>query len=771
MITEKYMKDIIEFLATKEDSNIKVRKLARRMGISDEEYGDFRAAYKKLREEGKIVLGSKSALTLPVSTDTIIGRFSLNTRGFGFVTPIDSDKKGDLFVPAEKTGGAMNGDLVLAKLRRSKNRDGATRFEGEVLEIKERGITRVVGTLQQSGETWFVIPDGSRTDKPVVVRDVPVESRKLGAKVVSQIIWYPEGQGFPEGVISEVIGQTGEPATEIRAVMISRGLVQDFSDAAMADAQAAASSFDPQVQSNREDLTNTTIVTIDPLTARDYDDAISIEPQPDGTVRLGVHIADVSHFVRPGTTLDDEAYSRGTSVYFPRHVVPMLPGILSNGVCSLQEGVKRFTKTAFIDYDDNGDIVRTKLCESVIQSSKRLTYEEAQGIIDGQVEQYSKPVVSLVQRMNTLAKKIEARRTKMGMLHLMLPEIELVLDDNGKVVDAAPSDSSYTHKIIEMFMVEANEAVAKFFFDKEIPIIRRVHPVPDEESMNELGKFTAACGFALSKRPTHKELQQLIAEAADKPESYAINLALLRSFQRAVYSIEALPHFALAGDHYAHFTSPIRRYPDLTVHRALSSYLTGNLKNKDRSDEEKLTQSAQFLSDRERAAQSAEQELRMVLILNHLKDKIGETFEGIITGITDFGIFVQSPKFLIEGLLRLQDLGDDWWNVYTDLGKIVGEMSGKVYRIGTKVEVRINRVDIPRRRMDLSLTDVPQRTPKNENTDPLSLKNQAAVPTKRNKSFAKNEPATKSGTQTGKATTRNKKSTSKTSRFSGRRKK
>lgn len=729
MKKEKYISDILKFLSEKEASSpVRIRKLARRMGISDDDYGDFRAAFKKLREQGRIVMGAKNALTLPIVAETVHGRFSSNPRGFGFVTPSDTTGSSDLFIPPDKTGGAMNGDLVTARVTRQKKREGEMRLVGEIVEIKQRGVTRAVGTLHLSGDTWFLIPEGTSGDKPVVIRDVPLELRKPGTKIVSQIIWYPPEKGFPEGIVSEVLGQSGEPAVEIRAVMLSHGLVQEFSQAADAEAEAAAAAFDPDDAPNREDLTGLTVVTVDPAGARDYDDAVSIESLSNGAYRLGVHIADAAHFIRPGGELDKEAYARGTSVYFPRHVVPMLPGVLSNGVCSLQEGVKRFTKTIFIDYDVDGEIISSRLTQAVVRSAKRLTYEEAQGIIDGKHEGCEPRIVSLVKTMNTLARKIEARRAREGMLHLALPEIELELDDTGKVTDAHPADASYTHTIIEMFMVEANDAAAAFFFNMDVPLIRRIHPLPDEESMADLGKFTAACGYPLSKQPDHAELQQLIADVEGKPESYAVNLALLRSFQRATYSVEALPHFALASTHYAHFTSPIRRYPDLTVHRAMTDFLSGKLKKGDRSQEEELAQCAHFLSIRERAAQAAEQELRLVLILGHLQGKRGETFEGIITGVTDFGIFVQSPKFLVEGLLRIQDLGDDWWNVTSELGKVQGEMSGKVYRIGSKVEVRIDRVDIPKRRVDLSLVGVPKRSPDRGDFDAFSLSASSTPP-------------------------------------------
>lgn len=705
MSKKKYIDSIIKYLADKEGEPIRVRKLARRMGVSDENYGDFRAAFKKLRDQGRIVLGAKNTLTLPEGRSTVVGRFHANPKGFGFISPRDTEMHADIFVPEEKTLGAMTGDLVQAKLVRRGRRNGEIRYVGEVIEIRERGLTHVVGTLDEATGTWFVMPDGSASEQPVVIRDVPVEHQKRGTKVLADIIWYPTGKGFPEGIITKVLGPSGEPRVEIQGVMLAHGLIQDFSDEAMATANHVAQSFDPDsVEEHREDVSDRLVVTIDPETARDYDDAISLEPLDNGWSRLGVHIADVSHFVVPGTPLDDEAFSRGTSVYFPRHVVPMLPQVLSNGVCSLQEGVKRFAKSVYIDYDENGAVKNVRLAESVICSDKRLTYEEAQAIIDGNSLGLDGAIVALVKRMAALARVIEKRRISEGMLHLALPEVELILDDDGAVVDAEPADDAYTHTIIEMFMVEANDQVAAFFEKRNIPIVRRIHPVPDETAFEDLAKFVNACGYPLSEHPSSRELQQLTDAVTEKPESYAVNLALLRSFQRAVYSVEMEPHFALASPAYCHFTSPIRRYPDLMVHRMVAAFLRGTLKGEAQSAEG-ISQKATFLSSRERIAQAAEQEVRMVLVLGYLENKKGETFNGVITGVTDFGMFVQSPKFLVEGLIRLQDLGDDWWNVSGEQGKIRGEMSGKVYKVGDILPVRIERVDIPRRHLDLSLRD------------------------------------------------------------------
>jgi ribonuclease R len=493
--------------------------------------------------------------------------------------------------------------------------------------------------------------------------------------------------------------------------MTAHGLVQDFSDLAKKDAREAVDTFNPDDLTDREDLTGLTVVTIDPESARDYDDAISIEPLKEKGFRLGVHIADVSHFVKKGSALDDEAYKRGTSVYFPRHVVPMLPPSLSNGICSLQEGVKRFTKTVFIDYNSEGQQIAARLVQAVVISSKRLTYKEAQSIIDGEHQDFDKTIVNLLLDMNNLAKKIEQQRMQRGMLHLNLPETELVLDDAGAVVDARPVDSSYTHKIIEMFMVEANDAVAKIFYDLEIPLMRRIHIAPDEESFAQLAGFAKACGEILSDRPTRKDIQRLIENVKDTPKSYAMNLATLRTFQRAVYSTEIEEHYALASPHYCHFTSPIRRYPDLTVHRKVEELLKKKRNQTDdqSSEKERLSKMADFLSTRERISQTAEMELKLVLILNFLKTKTGELFDGIITGVTDFGIFVQNPVFLIEGLIRLADLGDDWWEVISDEGKVAGDLTGKVFKIGDTFKVRIDSVDIAKRQLNLSPSYAPPK--------------------------------------------------------------
>ncbi|MBN2531096.1 MAG: VacB/RNase II family 3'-5' exoribonuclease [Deltaproteobacteria bacterium] len=694
------------------NGQIKPRKLARQMGISEEDYGDFRVAFKKLREEGRLLLGTARAMTFPNGERKILGRFTANPRGFGFVVPEDKTLQFDLFVPEGKTAGAQEGDQVMAELSKTDEKDGETRYAGRVIEICERGTSTVVGTLELANHTWFVTPDGRRFSKPVVVRDVQREYQKPGIKVKVDIIWYPAEGGMPEGVIVDAFGLSGEPQAEIAAVMAAYGLRKEFPKDAILEAERSYERFNPDDAPDREDFTKEIIVTIDPETARDYDDAIGLIALPDGGYRLGVHIADVAHFVEQGGALDVEAKRRALSVYFPRYVVPMLPAMLSNGLCSLQEGVPRYTRTAIIDYNANGERVAKRVCKGLISSRKRLTYQEAQGIIDGKGQRNDADVDALLLRMDELAHKIENRRKKAGMINLNLPEIELSLDDTGRVMDAIKADDSYTHKIIEMFMVEANEVVAEILDDQQAPFIRRIHPKPDEESKLQLSKFVGACGYSLSPDHSLSELNRLITEVEGKDESYAVNLAVLRSFQRASYALEREGHFALASKFYCHFTSPIRRYPDLVVHRLIETLLRKDSFDTSSEYEAQQKEDAAIFSAVERSAQAAETELRLVLVLEFLKAKTGELFNGIVTGVTDFGLFIQHPKFLIEGLVRLQDLGDDWWEVSVDEGKVRGEYSGRVFKIGSVIEVRIDGVDTARRQLMLSPSWMPKKVEK-----------------------------------------------------------
>jgi len=698
---ERYVEAIMKYLASRDYQPLKPRQLARQMGVSEDDYGSFRQAVKQLRDAGRVVLGARNALMLPEMSTRVLGVYRANQRGFGFVTPETPNAHGDLFIPEGESGGAMDGDTVVAKVVKRGRRGGEMLFSGRVVEILRRGSTQVVGTLEQSEQTWFVLPDGRAGAVPVVIPDVG-PGAKPGQKVVAEIVSYPRGRELPTGVITENLGAAGAIEVETQAIVRAYGLPEAFDEDALAEARRQVETFQKGSPERREDLTDKTVVTIDPPDARDFDDAISIDGDGDGAV-LGVHIADVSHFVPVGGALDAEARERGNSVYFPRKVIPMLPEVLSNGVCSLQQGQTRLCKSVFIRYDAGGNVTGTRLAETLIRSTRRLTYAEAQGILDGRTGDFPPAVVKLVRRMGALARKIEARRRRAGMIHLDLPAVEPVLDEAGKVVDFVPEDDAYTHTIIEMFMVEANEAVARALERRGVPFLRRVHPAPDQASQRLLSSFVRVCGHKLPKNLSRHDLQRLLETVRGRPEAYAVNLAVLKSFQQAEYSPMRIGHFALASECYCHFTSPIRRYPDLTVHRLVERLVRGE--DLDGDDPAAVAKLGEHCSMTERRAEAAEDELRTVLILQLLAGKVGEVFQGVVTGVANFGVFVQLARFGIEGLIRMQDLGDDWWEVSPRTGEVRGERSGRRFRIGDVVAVRIASVNLPARQLNL----VPER--------------------------------------------------------------
>jgi len=701
---------ILEFLSSREYQPLKPRQLARQMGVAEADYGTFRDAVKRLRDAGRVVLGVKNALMLPEMGSSVVGIYRANPRGFGFVVPETPNRHGDLFIPPDADGGALTGDHVVARVSKRGKRGGEMVYRGEVVQIIRRGHSRFVGTLERSKGTWFVVPDGTAMTTPIVVPDVTAAGPKADEKVVVEIVRYPQRGELPTGVIVERLGPGGATEVETLAVIRAHGLEDAFTEDALADARAAVDAFDPDAAAGREDLTGETVVTIDPPDARDFDDAIGLT-RAGGTVTLGVHIADVSHFVGEQTALDDEARRRGTSVYFARKVLPMLPEVLSNGVCSLQEGVRRFCKSVFIRYDSAGNVLATRAAETVIRSSKRLTYRQAQAICDGETAGCPKKVVRLVRDMAKLAKRIEKRRSKAGMLHLELPAVELIFDEDDRVVDAVAEDTSYTHTIIEMFMVEANEAVARLLDRKGRAFLRRIHPAPDPAAGKDLSTFIRACGRKIPRDLKREDIQQLLKAVRGRPEEYAVNLAVLRTFQGAEYSPRSIGHFALASDCYCHFTSPIRRYPDLTVHRLIADHCRGRLDDRPPEDLSALNQLGADCTAAERRAEAAEYELRDVLVLELLAGKVGESFEGVITGVASFGLFVQSPRYLIEGLVRMPDLGDDWWEVDAGRGQVRGEHTGRRFRIGDRLAVRIAGVDKARRQLNL-VPDRPIQAPK-----------------------------------------------------------
>jgi ribonuclease R len=504
-------------------------------------------------------------------------------------------------------------------------------------------------------------------------------------------------------VIVEVLGRAGRYATEIKSIIHQYHLPGEFDSECVKQARRAAGRFDPDRQNGRQDITDKVIITIDPPDAKDFDDAISIERDADGNWVLGVHIADVSTFVTPDSPLDVEAKGRGNSAYLPGKTIPMLPEILSNGICSLQPNQKRFAKSAYLTYDPEAKILSRSFANSVIESAQRLTYVQADRILKGHTKGAAPEVIELLKDMETLSRAIEKRRRKNGMLHLDLPETELVMDKSGRVVDVHPADASYPHTMIEMFMVEANDAVAALLDRLNVPFMRRIHPEPDALSMTNLAKMVRAFGFTLPRNPDRKIIQDLLAAVKGADCSYAVNLAVLRSFEKAQYAPLNVGHFALASTNYCHFTSPIRRYADLMVHRALNRHLQNESALKDQ--EQNLVEVGKHITFTEQRAEDAERELTTVLTLQMLSKKIGEEIDCVITGLASFGVFAQSKKYGVEGLIRMEDLGSDKWQYDTKAQCIVGERSGHAIRLGQAVKGRIVSVNVPARQLNVAVAE------------------------------------------------------------------
>ncbi len=754
----RFKSRILDHLAHKSYIPIYMKEIARQLRVADEDEPAFGEAIRQLASEERLEIGKDEKIRLPRLGEEVEGVVKITPRGFGFLKTDIQYREGDLFIPEGETKDAVSGDRVRVRVVRRGDRwnrgSGAAPagarddIFGRVDEVLERGQSRYAGTLVKRGREWLVEPDGRSIREPIVVRDPGAKNAKEGDKVVVDILLWPEEGALAEGVILEVLGEAGRPDVETQAVIATYMIREQFPPEAIDQARDAAVAFERATHAaaatgawtDREDLTARFIFTIDPPDAKDFDDAISIEQnETTGHWELGVHIADVAHFVTQDSALDAEATARATSVYLPRHTVPMLPETLSNGVCSLQEGVARFTLSAFITLDDEGKVVGQRLARTVIRSAKRLTYIEAQALIDGKLDtarqhaktdtQYSLELIEKLKMSDRLARVIRARREKAGMIHLDLPEVELVFDDAGHVVDAVKEDDSFTHTLIEMFMVEANEAVARTFAGLDTPLLRRIHPDPTFGDIEEVRQFARLAKWRLPDEPTRKDLQALLEATRTSPAARAVHFSVLRCMSKAVYSPALIGHYALASEHYAHFTSPIRRYPDLLVHRVVHSYLditengteSGGGKRRRQLarqladdprvlDESRLIELGRHASDREVAADAAEKDLRTFLVLQLLHEKhLGEEFDGTVTGIMPNGtVFVSIDRYLVDGAIPSRDMkgGDgraDRFNRDPRSGRLVAQRSGASIGLGDRIKVRIATVDLRGRQLNLEI--------------------------------------------------------------------
>lgn len=697
------LKDHILHLLQKDGRPRRLGLLERELGVNQELRADFAEAVDALCADGAVVVNHQDQISLSSLSSEVTGVYKAHGRGYGFVTTEQCHVEEELFIPAKATAGAMTGDRVLVQVKRRSTPGGEAGLSGRIIRILERAHNAVVGLLRQEQDDWLVQPDGGDYLRPIQVQGVDVRKVKAGDKVSVDIRAYPRGTHPARGVITAVLGRTGQRRTEVQAILRRHGLREAFGPSALVEACNAQADFDPRAEAGRFDITNDVIITIDPQEAQDFDDAISLTCDDQGFWVLGVHIADVSHFVGLDSALDREAQERGNSVYLPGKTLPMLPEMLSNGICSLQPEQLRYTKSVYLTYSKDGEVMDTRFANTMMRSRARLTYAQATQVMRGYALDLPEEIVKLLRDMDALARAIEARRIRGGMLQLDMPAIEVVMNDEGEVTGVQPKDTGYAHTVIEMFMVEANVAVACLLDRYCVPFVRRIHPEPQARALRQLAQTLRLTGVTLARRPQRFDLQRLLREIKDTRHALPVNLLVLRSLAKAHYSGMNVGHYALSAPRYCHFTSPIRRYADLMVHRALQDHLTGRLDRARRAlSVAQINEIGEHISATEQTADKAEQELKTILILHLLQDQLGAEFEGVVVSLNGYGVQVLLPTYGVEGLIRCEDLGADLWQFHEEDQCLVGRHTGAILGLAQVLRVRIVEVHAAAGQLELA---------------------------------------------------------------------
>jgi ribonuclease R len=674
------------------------RKSGIRMGLNE--------ALRELERDGEIARIRKNRYVLPAAADLVTGTLQVHQAGYAFLT---NEKKGapDIFIAAENTGTAMNGDRVVARITRdvdyARAKKVSDRAEGRVIRILERAHDTIVGTLQQSRNFFYVVPDDPRLVHNIYVSAPRDGAPARGDKVVARLDAWESRHVNPEGTIIEVLGPSTAPGIDMLSIVRKYHLPTEFPQAVLAEAEAIPEKVDPRMIEGREDLRDEFIVTIDPDDARDFDDAINVEQLRDGSWQLGVHIADVSAYVMPGSALDREAHKRGNSVYLPDRVIPMLPERLSNGVCSLNPNVDRLTHSVFIQFTKEGRVKNARFAKSAIRSARRLSYREAYAILQ------SPPNDQLGERLHTawrLASLLRKKRFQEGSLDLDFPEVKVRVDENGKPIRLERIENDESHQLIEEFMLAANEAVARELKNRSIPTIYRVHEDPDPEKLGEFREFVLSFNYHAGDLTQRRELQRLIASFRGKPEEQALKIALLKSLKRARYLPQPLGHYGLAKNNYTHFTSPIRRYADLVVHRTLAER---DQARRSRGDMGQLASIAEHISNTERTAAEAEIDSAKMKKLEFFQMQLDahnpQVFRATIIDVRNYGLLVELPDVLMTGLIHVSSLTDDFYLFQSAQRRLLGRQSRRRFSVGDVLRVIVARVDSFKRQVDFAIAN------------------------------------------------------------------
>ncbi|MDQ5857156.1 MAG: ribonuclease R [Acidobacteriota bacterium] len=736
--------EIVGELRRKGSRILSFRELAKKLHVPEGDEEAFRERLDALERKGEIVRVRGEKYSPVEFTNQVAGRITVRPEGFGFVLVPDGP---DLFIPRVGMHGAMDGDTVLAREERSRSRGrpgGAERISGSVVKVLDRARERVVGRFEKPEGRATVLPYDPRIDAVVRIADGKTLGAREGEIVEVRLTAFPDHRRVAHGVVEERLGFLGEPGVDIEIVLRSHNLPTRFPQPVVEEAEQFPSTVRMEDLLGRRDFRGRRVVTIDGETAKDFDDAVEIEKTATG-FRLGVHIADVSNYVKEGTGLDDEARSRGTSVYFPGRVLPMLPEHLSNGLCSLNPRVDRLVLSAILETDRRGTVVGAEFVKGVIRSSERMTYTEVARLLEthptaADRERYG-PLLDDFRSMGELALRLRERREARGSIDFDLPDADVVLDDAGLVVGIVPESRNVAHRLIEEFMLAANEAVAKRLLFAKQPAIYRVHDPPDPDRLVDLREVLESFGYSLKGDLAEippSAFQKVLKAIEGKPEERLLSDLLLRAQRKAVYSEECRGHYALAAPYYCHFTSPIRRYPDLVVHRALTQLIETGRPVPPRDFEavnEGLAVVSTHSSERERRAEAAERESLLWKKIVFMKDKLGREFDAFITGVTSFGLFVTLQDFFVEGLIPMSSLGDDFYVYEEKQHRLRGRSSGKVFRLGDPVCVELKAIDEVRRRLDFRIAgrerSRPEAAPTPERARPRATAKSAEAPRSR----------------------------------------
>ena len=733
MTKETLKEKIIFFIESERKKSFSMEEIAQGLGLQKSE--DFKLLVQtiaQMEREQSVVFTKKGKVKLPLKPVLIEGTFRANERGFGFVT-IDPEED-DIYIPKEATGYAMDGDTVAIDIIKTADTAMDRGAEGKVVEIRKRATTQLAGefvayTEEEISETdlyGVVIPKDKKLNQFKVYAAAEGIRPVDGSIVMVELTHYPEKNYATslEGIVKQVIGHKNDPGMDILSIVVSNGIPTKFPDDVLAEADQVPDTINEKDLVGRRDLREQLIVTIDGEDAKDLDDAVTVKKLANGNYFLGVHIADVSNYVTEGSQLDREAYERGTSVYLTDRVIPMIPQRLSNGICSLNPHVPRLTMSCEMEIDPNGQVVSHDIFPSVIQTTERMTYTAVNQILEEQDEQVMEryqQLVPMFQEMQELHQILEEMRIRRGAISFEDREAKILVEPDGQPTDILLRSRGVGERLIESFMLAANETVAEHFNKRNFPFIYRIHEQPKEEKMQRFFDFASALGIVVRGTKgtiTPKDLQKVIENVEDKPESAVINTMLLRSMQQARYSEDNFGHYGLAAEYYTHFTSPIRRYPDLIVHRLIRSYGQDPSEANQTYWENELPEIAEHSSKMERRAVEAEREVDAMKKAEYMMDKVGEEFEGIISSVVKFGLFIELPN-TIEGLIHINELKQDYFHFIENHLALVGERTGLTFKIGQKVRVKVIKADPEERAIDFELIDaeeiVPLERPKTSN--------------------------------------------------------